>query len=396
MAQTKEITQLEQLVADEVSLVAKGANGRKFLLLKAEEEPTQEDRELAEQFEDEILKADLDEALSQPFEGETELADLVEKGALSPRAMLAVKTAVRSLRGFERELPSDFMDMIRGLMGASQESAKAGKKAPGRDPALSRYTKSDEQEDEQMADDVKKTAETEEETQVVPTAEDDAASTTDEVTKAKKQEEEDDEEEENGKKKVPPFMKKTGKVKAEKEDTSSDDVLAGLSGEARARVEAIFKSHEEMEQRNAQILKAQEETQRELAEERDARKLEQAVQKAATDYPNLPIESKVLGAIVKKANEEFTEKEAGEFERVLQAADNAIAESKSFAEANGNTFAYGETASAYQQLTEIAKSMVEKSDEPMSEAAAFTKALAANPKLYNDYMAERAITPVEG
>lgn len=377
---------LQDLEADEVSLVPKAANTHKFLLMKAED-PSAEDKDLAAQFEEEILKAELDEALEKPFEGEDGLQNLVEKGALSPRAMRAVKGAVRLLRGFERELPSDFMDMIRGLMGASQESATAGKKATSRGGPLA---KSNEQEDEEMADDVKKTAE-ELAKEAAPTeSKPETPAVADEVTKAKKAAppEEEEEEEDDEKSKKPPFMKGKGKKEAAKK-ADDNDFLSSLPEDARIRVESIFKAHADLEAQAAEIKKAQEATARELAAERDARKLEQAIQKAAEEYPNLPVDSKVVGAMVKKAEEAFTKAEVDDLKRVLKAADNAIAESKAFAEANGESFSYGDTASPLSRLKEIAKGLVTKSEKPITEAMAFARAAEQNPGLYDEYLAER-------
>lgn len=385
MAEKKADFILQDLEADEVSLVPKAANTHKFLLLKTED-PSAEDVDLATQFDEEILKAELDEALEKPFEGEDDLQNLVEKGALSPRAMRAVKGAVRLLRGFERELPSDFMDMIRGLMGASQESATAGKKATSRGGPLA---KSNEQEDEEMADDVKKTAEEEAQKAAPAESKPETQASAEEVLKAKKAEHgEEEEEEDDEKSKKPPFMKGKGKKEMAKK-ADDNDFLAGLPEEARTRVEAIFKAHEDLEAKAAEIKKAQEETARELAAERDARKLEQAIQKAAGDYPNLPVDSKVIGAMVKKAEEAFTKEQVDDFKRVLKAADNAIAESKAFAESNGNSFSYGDTASALSRLKDIAKSLVAKSEKPMTEAMAFAKAADQNPGLYDEYLREQ-------
>jgi len=261
MAEKKADFLLQDLEADEVSLVPKAANTHKFLLLKAEN-PSTEDKNLATQFEEEILKAELAEALEKPFDGEGGLQDLVEKGALSPRAMSAVKGAVRLLRGFERELPSDFMDMIRGLMGASQESATAGKRAASRGGPL---TKSNEQEDEEMADDVKKTAE-ELAKEAAPTeSKPETPATTDEVLKAKKvvaPVEEEEEEEDDEKSKKPPFMKGKGKEKVAAKKADDNDFLSSLTEEARTRVESIFKAHADLAAQAEQIKKAQEETSR--------------------------------------------------------------------------------------------------------------------------------------
>jgi hypothetical protein len=245
-----------------------------------------------------------------------------------------------------------------------------------------------------MADDVKKTAE-ELAKEAAPTeSKPETPATTDEVLKAKKvvaPVEEEEEEEDDEKSKKPPFMKGKGKEKVAAKKADDNDFLSSLTEEARTRVESIFKAHADLAAQAEQIKKAQEETSRELAAERDTRKLEQAIQKAAVEYPNLPIDSKVLGSTVKKAEESFTKEQADDFKRVLKAADNAIAESKAFNEANGKSFSYGDTASVLSRLKEVAKGLVQKSEngKPMTEAMAFAKAVELNPGLYNEYLAEQ-------
>lgn len=388
---------LSDLDAGEVSLVPKAANKRKFLLMKMDEAVEAENiEELAEQFNEEIMKADLEEALATPLEDEDEIIkEFLEKGALSPTALNAVRGMVRLTRGLEGELPGNFMDMLRGMLGATPEAAAAGKqagKASGRDKALDRYSKTKSQkEDEEMANEVKKDAETEEDPQAAAASTDSDDATAEEVNKAAKQDEEMEEEDDEKKKKMPPFMsKKAKKEKAEKSADSDGDLdLDDLPADVRAKLQSIFKSHDDLEARNAEIRKEQEETLKELAEERDARKTEQAIAKAAEDYPHLPVKAEELGPMVKLAKEHFSDKQVETFERVLKAADEAIAATKAFEESKDDTFQLGGNAeSALGQLKTLAKSIVEKSEDGMTEAKAFAKAAEDNPGLYEQYLAE--------
>ena len=245
---------LSDLDAGEVSLVPKAANKRKFLLMKMEDPSVTE--EMSTEFDEEIMKAELQETLATPLEDEDEIMkELLEKGTLSPGAINAVRGMVRLTRGLEGELPGNLMDMLRGMMGATPEAAAAGKqagKAPGRDKALDRYTKTKStKEDEEMAEEVtKEEVVTEEDPKAAATSTD--SDVQEPVSKAKKADE-PEEEEDDKKKKLPAFLKKK-KEKAEK-SAEGDIDLDELPEEVRNRVQSIFKAQEDLETRNAEIKK---------------------------------------------------------------------------------------------------------------------------------------------
>ena len=78
------------------------------------------------------------------------------------------------------------------------------------------------------------------------------------------------------------------------------------------------------------------------------------------------------------------------FERVLKAADNAIAASKAFELSKETTFELGGNAEdALGQLKAVAKGYIEKSEDGMTDAKAFAKAAEDNPGLYEQYLAEQ-------
>lgn len=394
MAQQKADFVLSDLDAGEVSLVPKAANKRKFLLMKMDEDPVM-DEEMVTEFDEEIMKAELVEALATPLEDEDVIMkELLEKGTLSPQALQAVRGMVRLSRGLEGELPGNFMDMLRGMMGATPEAAAAGKqagKAPGRDKALDRYTKTKStKEDEEMAEDVTKEEVVTEEDPKAADTPTDSIQKEEEVTKAKKKAADDEEEEDDDKKKLPAFLKKK-KEKAEKAADDGELDLDALPEDVRARVQGIFKSQNDLEQRNAEIKKEQEETLVELRKERDDRATEQAIQKAAVDYPNLPVKAEDLGPIVKLAKAHFSASQVETFTRVLKAADDAIAASKAFEESKSDTYELqtGSEDSAIGQLRTIAKGYIEKSEDGITEAAAFAKAADRNPGLYDQYLQEQ-------
>lgn len=392
MAQKEADFILSDLDAGEVSLVPKAANKRKFLLMKMED-PSM-DEEMTTEFDEEIMKAELVEALATPLEDEDAIMkEFLEKGTLSSQALQAVRGMVRLSRGLEGELPGNFMDMLRGMMGATPEAAAAGKqagKAPERDKALDRYTKTKStKEDEEMAEEVTKEEVVTEEDPKAAATPTDSVQKEEEVTKAKKAED-DDEEEDDDKKKLPAFLKKK-KEKAEKAADDGELDLDALPENVRTRVQGIFKSQTDLEQRNAEIKKEQEETLTELRKERDDRATEQAIQKAGIDYPNLPVKAEDLGPIVKLAKAHFSTTQVETFERILKAADTAISDTKAFEEAKGETYelSSGSEDSAIGQLRSIAKGYIEKSEDGITEAAAFAKAADRNPGLYDQYLQEQ-------
>lgn len=242
-----------------------------------------------------------------------------------------------------------------------------------------------------MAEDVtKEEVVTDEDAQAAATPTDSDIQKEEEVTKAKKKAADDDEEEDDDKKKLPAFLKKK-KEKAEKAADDGELDLDALPENVKARVQGIFKSQEDLEQRNAQIKKEQEETLVELRKERDDRATEQAIQKAAVDYPNLPVKAEDLGPIVKLAKAHFSTSQVETFTRVLKAADDAIAASKAFEESKSDTYELqtGSEDSAIGQLRTIAKGYIEKSEDGITEAAAFAKAADRNPGLYDQYLQEQ-------
>lgn len=349
---------LENIDASEVSLVPKAANRQEFLLLKMEE-PSMADLEDAQQFEEEILKADLEEALSTEIEDEEAVInELVEKESLSERAKSIAKGVLRLFGAFGDDVPKTILQKLAENQPAESEDS----------------TTESDKEVTLMADE--KTAPVEEEVKKDEPQEEQTPKS-EEVEKAKVAKQPpkppEDEEEEDGdgkkKKKLPPFMKKA--------DEASEDVQVSKA------------DYDKLAEETAAIRKEQEETKKELEAERKARATEKAIAKAAEDYPNLPVKADELGPMVEAVNEALTKEQAETFERILKAADEAIAATKAFEEAKGGTFQLTEAGSAYARLKEIAKSYVEKAENgSMSSAQAFTKAAEDNPQLYDEYLAE--------
>lgn len=95
---------LKDLDVIEVSLVPKGANRRRFLLFKSEEE---------EDPMEEILKA----ILETPLENEAKVEEVLKAANLSEKAKGAVRGALKILSAYKDELPKDIMKTLAGLAG---------------------------------------------------------------------------------------------------------------------------------------------------------------------------------------------------------------------------------------------------------------------------------------
>ena len=106
---------LSDLEVLEVSLVPRGANGRKFLLLK-----------------EEVNGMDLEEIYEviamANAEGEEALDELVKAG-LSEKAINAVKGALRLLSAYKDELPKDILETLAGIAGYGYPAPEVEKSA---------------------------------------------------------------------------------------------------------------------------------------------------------------------------------------------------------------------------------------------------------------------------
>jgi hypothetical protein len=106
----------------------------------------------------------------------------------------------------------------------------------------------------------------------------------------------------------------------------------------------------------------------------------------AETYKALPIEAAKFGPVLKSAAEKLTKDELAELERVLKAADAAIAETDLFKE-QGRSREGSKDGSA---LTEMTKRTTElrKSDPRLSEGAAMDLVMKADTELQARYLAE--------
>ena len=321
----------------------------------------------------EILKAELDEALEAPLTNEDVFDSLVEKEEVTPRGAQALKGIAKIWKQFKSDLPEHMLGTFSELIGFGVQGNQLTQ------TPVSKETET--QEEKTMPENVVK------DEQAVETS----VSSEEEISKAKKADMEEEEEPEDGKKK-PPFMK--GKKMMKSDSESEEASLDSLPDNIRKQVEEIFKSNEEIRKdnekirkANEEILKAQEATKKQLDTERDIRYTNEHIAKAEKLYSALPVSAKELGPVLKAAEENLSKEHFELIERVLKAADEAMQKSVDFEEIGVTTVS---NSTAYGKLDAIAKSLVEKSEKPMTYAQAFTRALNQNPELYDEYTRERA------
>ncbi|MGB9886746.1 MAG: hypothetical protein ACPLRW_07110 [Moorellales bacterium] len=160
-----------------------------------------------------------------------------------------------------------------------------------------------------------------------------------------------------------------------KADGSLD--FSNIPEEVRPMIEALWKEHEEA------VKKAQE-LEQVLKAEREERLRKEYVQKAATEFANLPIKPEEFGLVLKGLAEKAPE-EYAKLEGVLKAANEAIEKGALFAEIGRSGGLVG--GSAMAKIEEVAKSLVQK-DASMTKEQAIAKALELHPELYTEYLQE--------
>lgn len=143
----------------------------------------------------------------------------------------------------------------------------------------------------------------------------------------------------------------------------------------------------EMEKRDREIAdlrKRVADSEKIAKEERDARLTNEAIAKAAKEYPHAGT-PEVLGPILKRARgNELTADDVAELERTLKAASEQLKTSALFKEVGDGG---AEKGGAREQLKQAAAEL-RKADPKLSEAQAITKAMNANPKLAAEARAE--------
>ncbi len=199
------------------------------------------------------------------------------------------------------------------------------------------------------------------------------------------EEESDEEEEASEKKKKKKVKKETMKmdksqasipVSFSKRDDGSYD-LSGVPEEMQATVEQLCKAQEAAIEKAAELEEI-------LKAERDERLRRDYVEKAEKEFSSLPGTSVEIGLLLKSLNDldtEVAEKVEGIFKSV-----NAQLESGSILDEVGSPAAEAEVT-AWGRIEKQAAEMVSEGTVS-SKAAAISKVLELNPKLYSEYLKE--------
>jgi hypothetical protein len=198
---------------------------------------------------------------------------------------------------------------------------------------------------------------------------------------AESEEEEDEEASEKKKKKVKKETTKMDKPQASipvsfsKRDDGSYD-LTGVPEEMQATVEQLCKAQDTAVQKAVELEEI-------LKAERDERLRRDYVEKAEKEYSSLPGTSVEIGLLLKTLNDldkDVAEKIEGVFTTV-----NAQLESGAVLEEVGSSSLDVETT-AWGRIEKQAIEMMSSGE--VSKAAAISKVLEMNPKLYQDYLKE--------
>lgn len=359
---------LHDLEAAEVSLVPKGANKRKFLIFKSREGNSM-DKELVEM----IRKGD-PKAVKRVEKVLKDYCDMAEKseegGMMDDRAMAALKAAARILTPFKDKLPGDLVGKVMNAAGMQMSGEEMNdSNAPEREEnSLTKELGS--MSPEQVKD--------EHEIAAMKSATDAYNSHLQKLGYQKypegKLQMKSAESEEDGETEEDESVSKTAVVKA---DGSLD--LSAVSESVRPAIQAIYKSHQELVQKNAALEKK-------MADQASAVREKEIVAKAAS-FKNLGLAHEEVVQTLKDADSVGTEA----FTRVckqFETLETQAAQGGLFREIGSNQSSKGRTT--YEAIEKAAEGMVAKSGESLSKAEGIDKFLKTElgGRMYVDYQRE--------
>lgn len=342
------VKEIRQLDVQEVSLVDRAANRRKFLVLK------QEDLDMADEKQPDLAQ------LLESMDAETQelvvkllgedadderVKEELEKAKLSPKAMAAVRTALRALNAVKDELPGNIMRMLASLGGYSY---------PGPEKAMHPDEEDEAEKGMGSVKDKDKMKKDE-------GASADAGAGNDGAPEAGDGEEGKEEK---------PMLKADGTI-------DWDAVPEGL----RPVLKAI-------EERHAQTAKEAEELKKALAAERDRIRKAEFVAKAEKEFGALPGTAEEVGALLKEADEKLSGENVERLHKLLKAANERFAEV--LKEKGSGASDEGEAQTAADKLEAIAKELARK--ENITFEQAFVKAMDLHPDLAEQEREERSRT----
>lgn len=379
MARMKLLTDVD---GDEVSLVKRAANRRRFLLLKGDEQ----------------LDSELTDILEVPWEREGALLDEIRKDGITDEAVeKAVVAAVRLLKGVEGEFSPELVEKLgTELYGRKNPKINTGSGA-GNGGELVDSAGTDE-DGEGSASGPSKDGSGRDGELIGSGSAPKVATDSDEA--------EPDADDADGKKKKL-FRKRVGKKavsKADDEDSldESDETtndeggtvevqvpvrkedgtwdLTGVPSESRPFFESMIEKADKTESE----LK---ETKEKLAKADETLRSREMVEKAAAYSHVAPTDD--LAPILKSMAEALDEETFAKFETLLGAAEERITKGDLFTELGRSSKGDGAVKSdAWSEAVKKADEMVEKADQPLSQDQALTKVWEQNPDLYTKYLNE--------
>lgn len=378
---------LNDVDGDEISLVKRAANRRRFLLLKGDDQ----------------LDTELADILEVPWEREGALLDEIRKSGIDDETVeKAVIAAVRLMKGVEGEFSPELIEKIGtelyGLKNPKLNSSGASSQedlegdagsdgdqygnaggggetsGSGRDGELIGTGKKapkvadadgDTSEPDDDADDSKsKKKKLFGGKRAKPFAKSDDTSDNDEVM------EHDDE---RGTVEV--------QVPVRKEDGTWD--LSGVPSESRPFFEEMIQKADKTESELKETRERLEKSQGDLLHR-------EMIQKAAGYSHVAPTDD--LAPILKEASEKLDPETFEKMTALLDAAEERINKGGLFQEMGRTQGTEGEQKSdAWTEAVKKAEEYVEKSDSPISQEYALAKVWEANPDLYSKYLAENGM-----
>lgn len=381
---------LHSLTVNEISLVGKGANKKKFLVTKSNKGksmPSQEILNLINSVSPEkmtkiveaIKKADGDMAPGPDSHVFKETHN-VTGGGMSDRAQAAMKATARILAPFKDEIHGGHMDAMQKELGmkdhgAPQEGAQAGA------PAEPQKDEDGGDEDIEMSVAYPQQVE-----------EDHAAEALDMAKKAYKSHLE-----KMGYRKYPDQQPKVGshdpnveddKVGKNKEEVvgkSATNPLSAFSPAQQAQLDLIFKSNQTLTDANKQLVEKSDRLEKELRAERDER-LNREFKQRASQFKHLGANTDELATVMKSLSETDS-KAFDKVESILKAANEQMRTSALFGEIGSSMGPGSPVGDAMARLDTLVDSVVQKSDGKRTREQIFDEVLktAEGKRLYAEY-----------
>ena len=338
--------ELSDVDPDEVSPVGRGANLKRFALLKEAGGTMQ-------------LSKELEDAASVPHPNEGAMVDALRKGGASESAQDAAVLMARLSKALEDELPVSLhvdVDAIAKGMTAANADDEPEDEPEEVKKFRSRLKEIVSKKGKAFVDAIPK-----------------EWGVADAVSNVNKETNMGD---------------GTVQVPVRKEDGSWD--LSGVAAESRPFYESVLKAQDDLTTENKTLREGITKAQEEVGAEREKRVEAELVQKARGDFAKVGVAADVV-EVLKAARGKLTVDEYEKLESVLKGANERIDTGDLFKElgASGGLINDGSKTDAWSKIEKAAKEIVEKAgDTPLSEAQAVARVMREQPALYSDYLAE--------